>query len=79
MEEVIDQYNENDDKYYHQTTDLLKVIIGIFIIVFWSSILIYTYFSFQVTIIYCISLSVSIIVTSIVWVENVIIRKEVNT
>ena len=34
MEEVIDQYNDNDDKYYHQKTDLLKVIIGIFILVF---------------------------------------------
>ncbi len=75
MEEVIDKYNENDDKYYHKTTDLLKVIIGIFLVIFWSSMLIYTYFSFELTIIYCISLSVSIIFTWIVWIENVIIRK----
>lgn len=34
MEEVIDEYNENEDKYYHKTTDLLKVIAGIFILVF---------------------------------------------
>ena len=59
-----------------ETTHLGKVFISIFILIVILSTVLYKILGFEITLIFVLCFSVSIIATAIVGLENIIIRKK---
>lgn len=58
--------------------NLLKPLLIAFIFIFWTSILIKEFFSFEIAILYTISIGTALICMAIVWLENILIKKKEN-
>ena len=59
----------------NETTDLIKPLAMVFIIVFTSTLIVYKIFGYEIGLLYCISLSVAILSMGLAGLENIIIRK----
>lgn len=59
-----------------RTTNLMKVILMIFALIFIPSFIIYYLFDFEIGIIFTIAISASILSAGLAGVENIIINKK---